>query len=58
VKAHVSRILTKLNVEDRTQAAVLALRLGLVPLGERPRPGHPSQEPIEPPEGRPPHQPG
>lgn len=31
VKAHVSRILRKLGVEDRTQAAVMALRLGLVP---------------------------
>lgn len=31
VKAHVSRILQKLHVEDRTQAAVYALRLGLVP---------------------------
>ncbi|BAS28688.1 LuxR family transcriptional regulator [Limnochorda pilosa] len=30
VKAHVSHVLEKLNVDDRTQAAVLALRLGLV----------------------------
>jgi len=30
VKNYISAILTKLNVSDRTQAAVLALRLGLV----------------------------
>lgn len=30
VKAHVSRILRKLNVDDRTQAAIFAVRLGLV----------------------------
>lgn len=36
VKAHVSRILTKLRVEDRTQAAILALQLGLVPTGNQP----------------------
>lgn len=36
VKAHVSRILTKLQVEDRTQAAILALQLGLVPMGDQP----------------------
>ncbi len=30
VKTHVRNILTKLNVSDRTQAAVLALRSGLV----------------------------
>ena len=29
VKAHVSRILAKLQVQDRTQAAILAVRLGL-----------------------------
>jgi len=32
VKGHVSRIFDKLGVEDRTQAALLAVRLGLVPL--------------------------
>ena len=30
VKTHVSRVLAKLSVEDRTQAAVLAIREGLV----------------------------
>jgi len=30
VKTHIRNILTKLNVSDRTQAAVLALRSGLV----------------------------
>lgn len=29
-KAHVSRILQKLGVEDRTQAALLAVRCGLL----------------------------
>ncbi|MEW6046436.1 MAG: response regulator transcription factor [Bacillota bacterium] len=38
VKAHVSRILDKLQVQDRTQAAILAVRLGLIgaPPAERP----------------------
>jgi NarL family two-component system response regulator LiaR len=31
VKAHVGRVLAKLGVADRTQAAVLAVRAGLVP---------------------------
>ena len=30
VKAHVSRVLAKLEVTDRTQAAVIAVRAGLV----------------------------
>jgi DNA-binding NarL/FixJ family response regulator len=30
VKTHVSRVLGKLGAEDRTQAAVMALRSGLV----------------------------
>lgn len=34
VRNYVSSILSKLNVADRTQAAVLALRYGLVDLGE------------------------
>lgn len=38
VKNHVSRMLRKLNVEDRTQAAVLALRRGWVRLEETGRP--------------------
>jgi two-component system, NarL family, response regulator LiaR len=37
VKTHVSNVLAKLGVADRTQAAVEALRLGLVPL-DRPDP--------------------
>lgn len=31
VKTHVSNILTKLHLEDRTQAAIYALKVGLVP---------------------------
>ncbi len=40
VKTHVSNILSKLHLQDRTQAALLALRERLVPLDEtdRPRP--------------------
>jgi NarL family two-component system response regulator LiaR len=34
VKTHVSSILAKLGVADRTQAAIFALQQGLVPLGE------------------------
>jgi NarL family two-component system response regulator LiaR len=34
VKTHVSRILAKLGVQDRTQAAILALQERLVPLDE------------------------
>ncbi len=33
VKAHVGRVLAKLGVSDRTQAALLAVREGLVPTG-------------------------
>lgn len=32
IKSHVSNVLSKLHVSDRTQAAVYALRVGLVPL--------------------------
>lgn len=38
VKGHVSRILEKLGVEDRTQAALLAVREGVVPGTEASRP--------------------
>jgi NarL family two-component system response regulator LiaR len=34
VKTHISNILTKLHLADRTQAAIYALRRGLVPLDE------------------------
>jgi DNA-binding NarL/FixJ family response regulator len=34
VKTHVSRILGKLGVQSRTQAALYASRMGLVPLDE------------------------
>jgi NarL family two-component system response regulator LiaR len=34
VKTHISNILTKLHLADRTQAAIYALRSGLVPLDE------------------------
>jgi NarL family two-component system response regulator LiaR len=34
VKTHVTRILAKLGVQDRTQAAIVALQGGLVPLDE------------------------
>jgi NarL family two-component system response regulator LiaR len=34
VKTYVSRILTKLGLQDRTQAAIFGLQQGLVPLGE------------------------
>jgi NarL family two-component system response regulator LiaR len=34
VRSHVSNLLTKLNLNSRTQAAVYALREGLVPLHE------------------------
>jgi DNA-binding NarL/FixJ family response regulator len=34
VKAHVHRIILKLGVSDRTQAAVRAVRLGLLPLAD------------------------
>ena len=37
VKGHVSRILEKLGVEDRTQAALLAVREGVVPSSETSR---------------------
>jgi DNA-binding NarL/FixJ family response regulator len=35
VKRHLERILSKLEVSDRTQAAVKAVELGLVPLGRK-----------------------
>jgi two-component system, NarL family, response regulator LiaR len=38
VKTHVSNILSKLHLQDRTQAALLALRERLVPLDETDRP--------------------
>lgn len=34
VKSHVSSILTKLDLQDRTQAAIFGLQHGIVPLGE------------------------
>jgi NarL family two-component system response regulator LiaR len=34
VKSYVSSILAKLGVQDRTQAAIIGLQQGLVPLGE------------------------
>jgi NarL family two-component system response regulator LiaR len=34
VKTHISNILAKLHLADRTQAAIYALRNGLVPLNE------------------------
>jgi NarL family two-component system response regulator LiaR len=34
VKSYVSNILTKLDLQDRTQAAIFGLQHGLVPLGE------------------------
>lgn len=34
VKSYVSSILAKLNLQDRTQAAIFGLQQGLVPLGE------------------------
>jgi two-component system, NarL family, response regulator LiaR len=37
VKKHVSQILAKLGVQDRTQAAIVALQARLVPLDERER---------------------
>jgi two-component system, NarL family, response regulator LiaR len=39
VKTHVSNILSKLHLQDRTQAALLALRERLVPLDENRRQG-------------------
>lgn len=41
VKAHVSSILAKLQLSDRTQAAIFALRQRLVPLDEPPTDGDP-----------------
>lgn len=34
VKSHVSSVLTKLGLQDRTQAAIFGLQQGIVPLGE------------------------
>ena len=34
VKSYVSSILTKLGLQDRTQAAIFALQQGLVPLDD------------------------
>ena len=34
VKSYVSSILTKLDLKDRTQAAIFGLQQGLVPLGK------------------------
>jgi NarL family two-component system response regulator LiaR len=38
VKSYVSSILTKLDLQDRTQAAIFGLQHGVVPLGEALRP--------------------
>jgi NarL family two-component system response regulator LiaR len=38
VKSYVSSILTKLDLKDRTQAAIFGIQQGLVPLGEALRP--------------------
>jgi NarL family two-component system response regulator LiaR len=34
VKTHISNILAKLHLDDRTQAAIYALRKGLVPFDD------------------------
>lgn len=42
-KNHLTHIFEKLGVQDRTQAALWAIRAGLVPLDRTPSPGLPEK---------------